>query len=58
MIAVRTDLPEDIKQQIYDILAEYIATEEGRAIMDEIYGWTVFSTCRNSELMWLEKQLK
>ena len=49
VIAVRTDLPEDIKQQIYDILAEYIATEEGRAIMDEIYGWTDLVPAENSE---------
>ena len=49
VIAVRTDLPEDIKQQIYDILAEYIATEEGRAIMDEIYGWTDLVPADNSE---------
>ena len=49
VIAVRTDLPEDIKQQIYDILAEYIATDEGRAIMDEIYGWTDLVPAENSE---------
>ena len=49
VIAVRTDLPEDIKQQIYDILAAYIATDEGLAIMDEIYGWTDLVPAVNSE---------
>ena len=49
VIAVRTDLPEDIKQQIYDILAAYIATDEGLAVMDEIYGWTGLVPAVNSE---------
>ena len=29
LIAVRTDLPEDIKHKIYQILSDYMATEEG-----------------------------
>ncbi len=49
VIAVRTDLPEDIKQKIYDILSEFIATEDGRALMDEIYGWTDLVPADNSE---------
>ena len=49
VIAVRTDLPEDMKQKIYDILAEYIATDEGLAMMDEIYGWTDLVPAVNSE---------
>ena len=49
VIAVRTDLPEDIKQKIYDIMSEFIATEDGRALMDEIYGWTDLVPADNSE---------
>jgi len=49
VIAVRTDLPADLKQQIYDILATYIATDEGAAMMDEIYGWTDLVPAVNSE---------
>ena len=49
VIAVRTDLPEDIKKKIYDILDEYISTDEGRALMDEIYGWTDLVPADNSE---------
>ena len=49
VIAVRTDLPEDIKKKIYDILDEFISTDEGRALMDEIYGWTDLVPADNSE---------
>jgi len=49
VIAVRTDLPQEIKDKIYQILSEYIATEEGQAIMDEIYGWTDLVPAVNSE---------
>ena len=49
VIAVRTDLPEEIKEKIYNILADYITTDEGLAIMDEIYGWTDLVPAINSE---------
>ena len=49
VIAVRTDLPADIKAKIYTILSEYIATDEGKAVMDEIYGWTGLVPAVNSE---------
>ena len=49
VVAVRTDLPEDIKAQIYQILSDYIATDEGAAVMDEIYGWTDIVPAVNSE---------
>ena len=40
VVAVRSDLPQDLKDAIYDTVAAYVATEEGQAIFDEIYGWT------------------
>jgi phosphonate transport system substrate-binding protein len=49
VVAVRTDLPEDIKAQIYQILSDYISTDEGAAVMDEIYGWTDIVPAVNSE---------
>lgn len=49
VVAVRTDLPEDIKAQIYQILSDYISTDEGAAVMDEIYGWTDIVPAINSE---------
>jgi phosphonate transport system substrate-binding protein len=49
VVAVRSDLPEDIKGKIYQILSDYMATEEGAAVMDEIYGWTDVVPADNSE---------
>ena len=40
VVAVRTDLPESLKTAIYDSVDAFLATEEGEAIFDEIYGWT------------------
>ena len=49
VVAVRSDLPADIKEKIYTILSEYISTDEGAAVMDEIYGWTGLVPAVNSE---------
>ena len=49
VVAVRSDLPEDIKNKIYTILSDYMATEEGAAVMDEIYGWTDVVPANNAE---------
>ena len=49
VVAVRSDLPEEIKGKIYQILSDYMATEEGEAVMDEIYGWTDVVPADNSE---------
>lgn len=49
VVAVRSDLPADVKEKIYTILSDYISTEEGRAVMDEIYGWTDIVPAVNSE---------
>jgi phosphonate transport system substrate-binding protein len=49
VVAVRSDLPADIKEKIYQILKEYISTDEGLAVMDEIYGWTDIVVAVNSE---------
>ncbi|MFL2648177.1 MAG: hypothetical protein EVA29_01770 [Candidatus Actinomarinales bacterium] len=49
VVAVRSDLPADIKDKIYTILSDYIATDEGLAVMDEIYGWTGLVPAVNSE---------
>jgi phosphonate transport system substrate-binding protein len=40
VIAIRSDLPDSLKDAIFEALAAYIATEEGLALMDEIYSWT------------------
>ncbi len=40
VVAVRTDLPESLKEAVYATVEAYLATEEGQAVFDEIYGWT------------------
>ncbi|HEX6220526.1 MAG TPA: PhnD/SsuA/transferrin family substrate-binding protein [Acidimicrobiia bacterium] len=40
VIAIRSDLPEDLKDAIFQAMADYIATDEGAAVMDELYQWT------------------
>ncbi len=49
VVAVRSNLPADMKEKIYTILSDYIATDEGAAVMDEIYGWTGLVPAVNSE---------
>jgi ABC-type phosphate/phosphonate transport system substrate-binding protein len=38
-----------MKAKIYSILKDYISTDEGYAVMDEIYGWTDIVEADNSE---------
>lgn len=40
IVAVRGELPDSLKQAIFDATAKYLATEEGEAVFDDIYGWT------------------
>jgi phosphonate transport system substrate-binding protein len=40
VIAVRADLPDSLKAAFFDAIADYIATEEGEAVMDQLYSWT------------------
>lgn len=40
VIAINADLPESLKDAIFQALADFIATDEGLALMDEIYSWT------------------
>ncbi len=40
VVAVRSALPDSLKEEIYTAIEEFLATEEGEAIFDEIYGWT------------------
>ena len=49
VVAVRSNLPADMKEKIYTILSDYISTDEGAAVMDEIYGWTGLVPAVNSE---------
>jgi len=40
VVAVRSDLPQDLKDAIYDAVESFLETEEGEAIFEEIYSWT------------------
>lgn len=40
VIAIRSDLPEDLKEALFNAMADYIGTEEGAAVMDQLYSWT------------------
>jgi phosphonate transport system substrate-binding protein len=40
VIAVDSNLPQSLKDAIFQALADYIATDEGREVMDSIYSWT------------------
>jgi ABC-type phosphate/phosphonate transport system substrate-binding protein len=39
-VAVRGELPDSLKQEVFDLTQAYLATEEGELVFDEIYGWT------------------
>lgn len=40
VVVVRGELPDDLKQAIFDATKAYLQTEEGVAVFDEIYEWT------------------
>lgn len=40
VIAIRSDLPEDLKDAIFTAISDFIGTEEGAAVMDQLYSWT------------------
>ncbi len=40
VIAVRSDMPDSLKDAIFDALAAFIATPQGLELMDQIYSWT------------------
>jgi len=40
VVAVRGELPEDLRTAIFAATKAYLDTEEGEAVFDEIYEWT------------------
>ncbi|HVR31433.1 MAG TPA: PhnD/SsuA/transferrin family substrate-binding protein [Acidimicrobiia bacterium] len=40
VIAVRSDLPDSLKDALFQAMADYIATEEGQEVMETLYQWT------------------
>ena len=49
IVAIRTELPGDLKTAIYDAIEAYLATEEGETMFDDIYGWTDIRGAEDSE---------
>jgi phosphonate transport system substrate-binding protein len=40
VIAVDANLPDSLKDAIFNAIADFMSTEEGVAVMDDIYSWT------------------
>jgi len=40
VVAVRGELPDSLKAAVYVAIETYLATDEGKAVFDEIYEWT------------------
>ena len=40
VIAVRADLPDSLKDALFQAMADFIGTEEGQAVMENLYSWT------------------
>jgi ABC-type amino acid transport substrate-binding protein len=40
VIAIRSDLPESLKDALFAAMSDFIGTEEGAAVMDALYSWT------------------
>ncbi|MEZ5246274.1 MAG: PhnD/SsuA/transferrin family substrate-binding protein [Acidimicrobiales bacterium] len=49
VVAVRTALPQSLKDAIYDAIDAYLQTEEGEAVFDEIYSWTDIAPANDAD---------
>jgi len=49
VVVARTELPEDLRQAVYDATEKFLDTEEGVALFDEIYGWTGIRPATDSD---------
>ena len=49
VVAVRSELPDSLKDAIFDSVSSFLETEEGEAIFDEIYGWTDIRRAEESD---------
>lgn len=49
VVVARTELPEDLRQAVYDATEKFLSTDEGVALFDEIYGWTGIRPAVDSE---------
>jgi phosphonate transport system substrate-binding protein len=49
VVAVRGELPDDLKQAIFDATAAWLETDEGAAVFEEIYEWTDIQVAVDSD---------
>jgi phosphonate transport system substrate-binding protein len=49
LVAVNSELPDSLKAAIYTAVEEFLATDEGEVIFDEIYGWTDIRPAEESD---------
>jgi phosphonate transport system substrate-binding protein len=49
VVVVRGELPDTLKAAVFDATKAYLATEEGAAVFDEIYGWTDIRVARDED---------
>ena len=49
VVVARTELPEDLRQAVYDATEAFLSTDEGVALFDEIYGWTGIRPANDAE---------
>jgi phosphonate transport system substrate-binding protein len=49
VVAVRGELPDDLKAAVFEATKAYLATDEGELVFDEIYGWTDIRTARDED---------
>jgi phosphonate transport system substrate-binding protein len=49
VVAVRSELPQDLKDAIVQVISDFLATDEGQAIFDEIYQWTDVQPAEESD---------
>ena len=49
VVVARGELPDSLKQAVYDATEKFLSTEEGVALFDEIYGWTAIRPAVDSD---------
>jgi phosphonate transport system substrate-binding protein len=49
VVVVRGELPDTLKVAVFDATKAYLATEQGAAVFDEIYGWTDIRVARDED---------
>jgi len=49
VVAVRGELPDTLKDAIYDAIDAYLATDEGQQVFGDIYEWTAIRRAKDSD---------